>query len=103
MAASRSSSKPSRYAPLYAFVRAIPPGRVMTYGQLADLADPPLRARAVGWAMHQCPEDVPWWRVVNAAGRCSVGARQERKLAKEGVVFREGRLDLARLRWSPPA
>lgn len=75
----------------------------MTYGQLADHADPPLSARAVGWAMHQCPDDVPWWRVVNAAGRCSVGERQERKLAKEGVDFAAGRLDLGTLRWEPPA
>ncbi|MEM1416612.1 MAG: MGMT family protein [Myxococcota bacterium] len=91
----------SRYAPLYALVRRIPKGRVMTYGQLADLVDPPLSARAVGWAMHQCPEDVPWWRVVNARGECSVGERQERRLTREGVAFVDGRLDLARRRWRP--
>ncbi|MGH2621369.1 MAG: MGMT family protein, partial [Anaerolineales bacterium] len=57
-------------AKVYAIVRAIPPGRVMTYGGIAALIPPPpgtnwtgyarVRARWVGYAMAECPEDVPW-------------------------------------------
>ena len=55
---------------VYEIVRLIPPGRVMNYGQVAALCSRPLTPRAVGWAMHGCPSDVPWHRVVNAAGGC---------------------------------
>lgn len=79
----------------------------MTYGQISRLLGGPLSARAVGWAMHQCPDDVPWHRVVNASGGCSsdaVGAPgfQRRLLEGEGVKFRPGgTLDLERYRWTP--
>ena len=56
---------------VYRIVRRIPRGRVMSYGQIANLLRRPLSARAVGWAMNQCPGDVPWQRVVNAAGGIS--------------------------------
>lgn len=98
------------FAEVYALVRRIPRGRVMTYGQIATLAENRLSPRAVGWAMHGCPDDVPWQRVVNAQGRCStdrlpetpVGLQQS-LLEREGVVFSgSGRLDLDRYRWWPP-
>ncbi len=90
-------------------VRRIPPGRVMTYGQISVLLDQRLSPRAVGWALHRCPEDVPWQRVVNAAGRTSTDrlpdmppGLQRTLLEREGVVFSErGVLDLERYRWSP--
>lgn len=56
-------------------VRQIPRGRVSTYGQIAAMIPPPqgfnLRqyeaagARWVGGAMAECPDDVPWQRVIN--------------------------------------
>lgn len=78
----------------------------MTYGQVADQVDRPITARVVGWAMSQCPDDVPWHRVVNAAGRCSVDGdsplgRQRRLLEKEGVQFGGKTLDLRRFRHAP--
>lgn len=89
-------------------VRAIPRGRVLAYGDVARLLSRPLTPRAVGWAMHDCPDDVPWHRVVNVRGECSTdrvaGAqqgRQRRLLEKEGVRFdARGRVDMARHRWS---
>lgn len=92
--------------PVWDLVRRIPSGKVMTYGQIADLLERPLSARAVGWALHGCPTDVPWHRVVNAAGKCSTdrfhrGVQRE-LLEDEGVRFSsEGNLDLARYRWEP--
>lgn len=95
---------------VYALVRQIPPGRVMTYGQIAALLGHVLSPAAVGWALHVCPPDVPWHRVVNASGRCSTErlpdfpAQLQRKLlAAEGVSFdASGRLDLSRYRWTGP-
>jgi methylated-DNA-protein-cysteine methyltransferase-like protein len=96
----------SAFDAVYDIVRAIPKGRVMTYGQIAGLLERPLSPKAVGWALSQCPEDVPWHRVVDAKGSCSRDRAdssgrqtQRKKLEKEGVVFDErGRLDLAALR-----
>lgn len=62
---------------VHALVADIPPGRVMTYGLVAEvLADRAVAAgrtprggpRQVGRAM-AAGGDVPWWRVVDASGR----------------------------------
>lgn len=94
---------------VWKLVRRIPRGRVMTYGQIAVLLESRLSPRAVGWAMHGCPDDVPWQRVVNASGGCSTdrmpgipAGLQRAMLEAEGVVFeKNGRLSLDRYRWSP--
>lgn len=94
---------------VYALVRLIPEGRVMTYGQIATFLESNLSPRAVGWAMAKSPEGVPWQRVVNASGGCSTRRRpdmppdlQQRLLEKEGVRFDSGdALDLDRYRWTP--
>ena len=97
----------SAWDEVYEIVRLIPPGRVMNYGQIAALCSRPLTPRAVGWAMHDCPPDVPWHRVVNAAGGCSTDAatgsepgRQRARLEAEGVEFSAGgKLDMDRFRF----
>jgi methylated-DNA-protein-cysteine methyltransferase-like protein len=92
----------------YAVVRKIPRGRVATYGQVAELAGLPGFARQVGWALHVLRPGtrVPWQRVVNARGSCSLrpgsGAEfeQRRRLEREGVEFEPGgRIDLQRFCW----
>ena len=108
---SRSSLVPPRndddgfFARVYAAVRAIPRGRVATYGQLARLIGVPRGARAVGWALRALSpareKRVPWHRVVGAGGRISPRAGagplvQRRRLRREGVTFRQGRVDLRR-------
>lgn len=88
-------------------VRRIPRGRVCTYGDVADVAGLPRRARLVGTVLRQSPasRDLPWFRVINASGRISfpVGsdayARQRRKLAAEGIELVGGRIDLKRYGW----
>ena len=42
----------SAWEAVYALVRGVPPGRVMTYGQIAGLLGGVLSPKAVGWAMH---------------------------------------------------
>ena len=94
---------------VFGLVRRIPPGRVMTYGQIAAELGSRISPRAVGWILHRCPGDVPWQRVVNASGGCSTDrlpdfpqGLQRAMLEAEGVVFRDnGTLDLAVYRWHP--
>ena len=94
---------------VYALVRRIPSGHVVTYGQVASLVGRARSARAVGGAIAHCPDDVPWHRVVNAQGRISrrrsgSGMLTQRiRLEQEGVRLRRGRVLLTRYRWDPPA
>ncbi|MGB8381835.1 MAG: MGMT family protein, partial [Dermatophilaceae bacterium] len=48
-------------------VEEIPPGRVVTYGQLARMVGSG-GARTVGTVLSRYGSDVPWWRVVRAGG-----------------------------------
>jgi methylated-DNA-protein-cysteine methyltransferase related protein len=101
----------SLYRRIWAVTERIPRGRVATYGQVARLAGLPNHARLVGYALHALParSPVPWHRVVNAKGEVSPrrdGSEhhvlQRVLLEKEKVRFdRNGRLDLAALRWKP--
>ncbi|MFC5849821.1 MGMT family protein [Deinococcus petrolearius] len=93
-----------------ALVARIPPGRVMTYGQLALLAGQPGAARQAGYVMNALMDGdsgLPWQRVINAQGRVSThklgfGDLQEGLLRAEGVEFgASGRCDLARWQWWP--
>ena len=77
------------YERIYAVVRRIPSGRVATYGQVAVLADAS-GPRQIGYALHALEvEDVPWHRVINAKGECSLGppSKPRERLAVEGVTF----------------
>lgn len=90
---------------VYALVRQVPRGRVVTYGQIARALGAPRAARTVGWAMRVCPDQVPWHRVVNARGEISLRPsagyhEQKARLRAEGVRFdRRGRIDLRRYGW----
>ena len=94
---------------VFEIVRRIPSGRVMTYGQLAEILGEGYTPRTVGFVMHAADDTVPWQRVINSQGACSTGRvilpvdLQQRMLESEGVVFNEkGRCDLSRYRWTPP-
>lgn len=81
-------------------IRSIPPGRVMTYGQVARLAGNPRAARQVARILHSLSrtEQLPWHRVLNAKGEISLeGEEQQLALEAEGVIFdRPGKLSLSR-------
>lgn len=89
-------------------VRRVPAGRVISYGGVAALLGAPRAARGVGQVLGSLPEgsDVPWWRVINAAGGISLhghpGILQRMMLEAEGVrPGRSGRIDWARYGWRP--
>ena len=93
---------------VYRIVRSIPRGRVMTYGQLAEILGEGYTPRTVGFVMHGSDDKTPWHRVINAQGGCSTGRialpsdKQQRMLVAEGVEFNErGRCDLQHYLWIP--
>jgi methylated-DNA-protein-cysteine methyltransferase-like protein len=93
---------------VYKMVRRIPRGRVMTYGQIAELLGDGYTPRTVGFCMHSSPDGTPWQRVVNSQGKCSTGKvvlrhdKQQRLLELEGVVFdKNGRCNLEQFLYIP--
>lgn len=95
---------------LFAYVRSIPPGRVVSYGQAAsEVKGIALTARQVGGAMALVPKDVPWQRVVGADGHLPIGKRspelkmqQIKLLSAEGVQFSANSpdcVDMSRCQW----
>ena len=104
----KSEEKSGYRERVYEIVKRIPRGRVMTYGQIAELLGEGYTPRTVGFAMHSSPEGTPWQRVLNAQGACSTGRvvlpqdKQQRLLEIEGVVFdKNGRCDLKSFLWIP--
>ena len=88
-------------------VKKIPKGRVSTYGNIAEVAGLPRRARLVGTVLRQTPASprLPWYRVINAGGRISFPVnsdayeRQRSHLEAEGISLVRGRVDLNRYGW----
>jgi alkylated DNA nucleotide flippase Atl1 len=84
-------------------VEAIPAGRVMTYGDVAEYAG--LRSpRSVGQVLAADGGTVPWHRVLRHDGSMAPHIRDEQRqrLRAEGVRFRgerADRVDLAAYRW----
>ena len=92
----------------YQVVKAIPHGKVASYGQVALLAGHPRAARFVGYALHSNPEPgiIPCHRVVFKDGSLASGFAfggpgvQRQLLEDEGVAFLpDGRVDLQKCQW----
>lgn len=98
-----------KHAAILLVVSKIPAGRVASYGQVAELAGLPGRARMVGQILANLParSKLPWFRVVNARGAISFApdsesfARQRQALEAEGVEFSARCTIAARFRWTP--
>ncbi|MGE8406065.1 MAG: MGMT family protein [Pseudomonas sp.] len=94
---------------LYLVLGQIPSGKVISYGELADLAGLGRAARWVGRTLSQLPADtrLPWHRVLGAGGRLSLaqgtpsGDEQRARLRAEGVSLRNNRVDMSRHGWRP--
>ena len=92
---------PTRYAALVlAVVERIPPGRAMSYGDVAEYVGSG-SARSVGMVMSRHGHEVPWQRVVLSTGRPAPSHPEEalRLLRAEGTPMRGDRVDMARARW----
>jgi len=103
------NSQQQRANRIWQVVQAIPAGRVASYGQIADLAGLPGRARLVGKVLGQAPKQMrlPWFRVVRASGQLAFAAAsvqaQEQKglLQQEDVVVLGNRIKLDKFGWRP--
>jgi methylated-DNA-protein-cysteine methyltransferase related protein len=105
-------NKTSKYQIIYDVVRKIPVGKVLTYGQVAELAGLYGKARLAGYALFrvELESDIPWQRVVNAKGeisyseaRCGGDYLQKTLLEQEGIEFKVNNcIDLKKYRWQPP-
>jgi methylated-DNA-protein-cysteine methyltransferase related protein len=75
-------------------ILALQPGEVVSYGDIAEVAGYPRQSRLVGRILATSDLDLPWWRVVNAAGRLVPGHEREQAalLRGEDVVVRDGRV-----------
>ncbi|MFT0867003.1 MGMT family protein [Pseudomonas sp. CAM1A] len=99
----------ARRMALYSVLGQVPPGKVVSYGQLAELAGLGRAARWVGRTLSQLPQDtrLPWHRVLGAGGRLSLalgtpsGDEQRARLRAEGVNVANNRVDMARHGWRP--
>jgi methylated-DNA-protein-cysteine methyltransferase related protein len=91
---------------VYLLAKTIPAGKVMTYGQIAEMVGSPGAARAVGVCMKENPDNttIPCHRVVAADGKLTgyaFGGLSAKRdiLQNEGAFFIEDRVDLAKSQW----
>ncbi len=90
-------------------MQLIPSGCVASYGQVADLAGLPGRARLVGKALGKTPThlNLPWFRVIKSNGQLAFPAGSEMALCQQGLLQQEGvvvlnnRVPMADFRWQP--
>lgn len=75
-------------------IQSIPPGKVASYAQVAELAGLPKGARTVARILHSSSSryDLPWWRVIRSSGEIALspeagGQEQKAVLEAEGVRF----------------
>ncbi len=93
---------------IYAYLKTIPSGYVVTYAQVGHAVGNAKLARAVGNILHRNPnpDGIPCFRVVNARGYLAPafafgGAdAQRRRLEADGIaVSDDDRVDLAIYQW----
>ena len=99
-----AATDPTVIAQVWQVTRAIPAGRVLSYGAVGARCDPPISGYVCGRIMIRSHHDVPWWRVVGKDGALPIIKRnpelareQRTKLEAEGVEFDdEGRVVMER-------
>src|SRR5437762_10384943 len=103
------TEKEMSWAPVYAFVKRIPRGRVITYGGLANALRLRGGARSAGRAMAASPsgKGIPWHRVVGYGGKLLIrepyASLQRKLLESEGVQMTERRVDMKKHTWTRAA
>ena len=88
---------------IYEEVKKIPKGKVASYGYIAKKLGRPRRSRVVGYALHvnPDPDTIPCHRVVTKDGQVSKAFafgglnKQIELLEKEGVKFKDGKVDMS--------
>jgi methylated-DNA-protein-cysteine methyltransferase-like protein len=91
------------------FIAAIPPGKVVAYGQVAAACGKPRAARQVARILrtYSAKLDLPWQRVINSRGQISLGKNggyeeQKARLLSEGIIFdKNDKIDWQKFGWRP--
>jgi methylated-DNA-protein-cysteine methyltransferase-like protein len=106
-----ANNKENIYDVIYDVVRAIPKGRVSSYGAVAKAVGTASGARVVGYAMNNCAgvkPKVPAHRVVNRNGMLTgkhhfeTETKMEELLKKEGIKVKDDQVvDFEKLFWDP--
>ena len=99
----------TRMRRIWETIQDIPRGCVANYGQIAEIAGIPRGARQVGYALRYAPKGLalPWHRVIQSSGKSAFDQNshafkmQRERLADEGVVMLNGRVDMKKYRWEP--
>jgi len=100
-------TEPGKDQKIWQVVLAIPPGKVASYGQVADMAGLGRQARYIGRALGKLPpgHSVPWYRVIRSNGQIAfpegseIYCQQMSLLKAEGVEVINGRVSMRRFRW----
>lgn len=87
---------------VYEFLRTIPKGKVVTYGQIAEYLGNKQLARVVGNIIHNNPDEnrYPCYKVVDSKGNLSkyfaFGGieKQKERLERDGIIVNNYRVDL---------
>ncbi|NVK56949.1 MAG: MGMT family protein [Alteromonadaceae bacterium] len=90
-------------------VSLVPKGKVASYGQVADLAGLPGRARYVGYCLRNTPSSVslPWHRIVRSDGKLAfpehsdTARSQQTLLHAEGITVSNNRVSIGKYGWQP--
>ena len=102
-------SSNAKYLAIFKVVNLIPEGKVASYGQVADLAGLPGRARLAGKALSVVPTDMQlnWHRVLRSNGHIAFANGSEQatlqagQLQQENVVVINNRVKMKDFKWQP--
>lgn len=109
--ASNPQKKYTFFEDVFEVARAIPKGRVTSYGAIANYLGTKLSARMVGWAMNAChtsTKKIPAQRVVNRNGMLTgkhhfnPPSKMQELLEKEGLkIVNDKIVDFNKYFWDP--
>lgn len=99
--------EPGKDQKIWQVVAAIPPGKVASYGQVAEMAGLGRQARYIGRALGKLPRghEIPWYRVIRSNGQIAFPQgsdtyhEQVSRLQAEGVEVVNGRVSMKQFRW----
>lgn len=99
----------ANYIRIWETVSIIPKGRVASYGQIADLAGLPGRARLAGKALRESPDvlQLPWYRVLRSSGDLAFNKGTEKALEQkislmnEKIIVKNNRVKMSQYQWLP--
>lgn len=87
---------------VHQLARMIPPGRVLSYGDIAELLGSG-GPRQVGKAMQHTDDTIPWWRVIRSNGSITEALAEQaaNHWRQERTAMRGSTVQMSQARWKP--